>query len=67
MTVFFMEVFGDRSGPELFGDYMRLQDQGNEIVQEGMMTGGRDVFAWMADSNKVPTGWMAYVYSLDEG
>ncbi len=65
MTLIFMEVFGDRSGPELFGDFMRLQDQGNQIVEEGMMTGGRDVYAWMADTNRVPTGWMAYVHGLD--
>jgi len=66
MTLVFMEVFGDRAGPSLFGDFMRLQEQGNQIVQDGMMTGGRDIYGWMADNNKVPTGWASYVHSLNE-
>lgn len=66
MALIFMEVFGDRNGPELFADFMRKQGQGNPDVQEGMMTGGRDMFTWMSDNDKVPTGWMAYLNSLKD-
>tara|TARA_R110002096_G_scaffold107826_5_gene236088 strand:+ start:266 stop:700 length:435 start_codon:yes stop_codon:yes gene_type:complete len=65
MTVVFIKVFGGGRGPELFGEFMRLQEQGNQAVQDGMITGGRDIAGWMADNNKVPTGWSAYIHSLD--
>lgn len=62
----FREVFGESRGPELFVDFMHLQDQGNHVVDAGMVAGGHDVYAWMANRDTVPTGWIAYMHSLDD-
>lgn len=62
----FVEVFGNRFGPKMLGNFMMLQATGNMSVNAGMETGGQEMFAWMADNDKIPTGWMAYVRSLDD-
>jgi len=56
MTLIFVEVFGERGGPEFFGKFLRLQEQKDQDVQDGMATGGTDVWRWMSDNNKVPMG-----------
>lgn len=66
MTLIFVEVFGLERGPDFFGKFMRLQQQRNQAVHDGMETGGRDVFGWMDNSIQVPTGWTAHVHGLDK-
>lgn len=61
MTLVFIQVFGAARGVEFFARFMRLQQGGNAAVQLGMTTGGKEMFAWMADSSKPPFGWVDYV------
>lgn len=64
MTMVFMEVFGDDHGPSLFGDFIRLQDEGNRDVEEGMQAGGSEMCEWMSNSISAPRGWVAHVHSF---
>lgn len=65
MTYIFIEVFGEENGPQLFGEFMRLQKDRHQNVQKGMMKGGQDIMGWMKDTNQIPTSWMAYVHGHD--
>ena len=66
MTLVFIEVFGKKKGPELFGYFMQLQKEKNQLVENGMMTGGRDVFDWMANKNELPLKWVSHVFYRDD-
>lgn len=66
IAIIFSQVFGTAQGPSLFENFMRLQEGGSIRAKSGMQAGGSEMFEWMADSSKTPTGWAAHVHGISK-
>lgn len=63
MTMIFIEIFGDSDGPDFFQKFMKLQTEGDSDIFDGMMIGGKEIFEWSKDKEKVPLGLSSHVRS----
>jgi hypothetical protein len=55
VSILLIKLFGEEAGPGLSGRF--LNSQHLPETQRGLMAGGNDSLAWLADPDKPPFGW----------
>jgi hypothetical protein len=55
IAILMTELFGEKAGADLCGRF--LDSQHLPETQRGLMAGGNDSLAWLADPDKPPFGW----------
>jgi hypothetical protein len=55
VSILIIKLFGEKAGTGLSGRF--LNSQHLPETQRGLMAGGKDSLAWLADPDKPPFGW----------